>query len=200
MPEVTVRSVCVFCGSRSGVRAEYRDAASKLGAALARRGLTLVYGGASVGLMGAVADAVLAGGGKAVGVLPHFMDAKELGHPRLTELHRVDSMHSRKAMMAERADAFIALPGGFGTLDELFEIVTWAQLGLHRKPMGLLDVDGFFQPLLALVGRMVEAGFVPESQRMPFAVEASADALLDRLLAGPSMPATPKWLKGGQQT
>ncbi|RKH40525.1 TIGR00730 family Rossman fold protein [Corallococcus llansteffanensis] len=200
MSETNVRSVCVFCGSRSGVRAEYREAATKLGTALARRGLTLVYGGASVGLMGTVADAVLAGGGKAVGVLPHFMDAKELAHPRLTELHRVDSMHSRKALMAERADAFIALPGGFGTLDELFEIVTWAQLGLHRKPMGLLDVDGFFQPLLALVRRMVEAGFVPETQALPFAVEPSPDALLDRLLAGPTMPVTAKWLKDGQQT
>ncbi|NOK35160.1 TIGR00730 family Rossman fold protein [Corallococcus exercitus] len=200
MAETTVRSVCVFCGSRTGTRAEYREAASKLGAALAKRGLTLVYGGASVGLMGAVADAVIANGGKAVGVLPHFMDAKELAHPRLTELHRVDSMHSRKALMAERADAFLALPGGFGTLDELFEIITWAQLGLHRKPMGLLDVDGFFQPLLALVNRMVEAGFVPEAQGMPFAVNPSPDALLDRLLAGPTMPLTSKWLKDGQQT
>jgi uncharacterized protein (TIGR00730 family) len=109
-------------------------------------------------------------------------------------------MHARKALMAERSDAFVALPGGFGTLDELFEIVTWAQLGLHRKPMGLLDVDGFFQPLLAMAKQMVEAGFVPETQGMPFAVNASPDALLDRLLAGPTMPLTSKWLKDGQQT
>ncbi|ABF87219.1 conserved hypothetical protein TIGR00730 [Myxococcus xanthus DK 1622] len=195
-----VRSVCVFCGSRPGARPEYMDAATRMGAELARRGLTLVYGGASVGLMGAVADGALAAGGNVVGVLPGFLGAKELAHRGLTELHSVGSMHERKALMAERSDAFIALPGGFGTLDELFEIVTWAQLGLHRKPMGLLDTRGFFQPLLAMARHHAEEGFVPLEQAVPFAVSASPTALVDRLLAGPTMPPAEKWLKRSSQT
>lgn len=195
-----IRSVCVFCGSRPGARPEYREAATRLGTALARRDLTLVYGGASVGVMGAVADAVLAAGGRVVGVIPHFLESKEITHPGLTELHAVDSMHTRKALMAERSDAFVALPGGFGTLDELFEITTWAQLGLHRKPMGLLDVGGFFQPLLAMVRRMADEGFVPEVQAVPYAVSPSPEELVERLLAGPTMPLTGKWLRRTQQT
>ncbi len=195
-----VRSVCVFCGSRPGARPEYMEAASRMGAELARRGLTLVYGGASVGLMGAVADGALAAGGKVVGVLPDFLSAKELAHRSLSELHAVGSMHERKALMAERSDAFIALPGGFGTLDELFEIVTWAQLGLHHKPMGLLDTRGFFQPLLAMARHHAEEGFVPVEQAVPFAVSDSPAALVDRLLAGPTMPPAQKWLKRTGQT
>ena len=195
-----VRSVCVFCGSRPGARPEYLEAGRQLGAELARRGLTLVYGGASVGIMGAVADAALAAGGTVVGVMPGFMNAKEIGHKGLTELHSVGSMHERKALMAERSDAFVALPGGFGTLDELFEIVTWAQLGLHRKPMGLLDTKGFFQPLVALARHLAAEGFVPEAQAVPFAVSDSPGALVDRLLAGPTMPQVQKWLKRDSQT
>ncbi len=195
-----VRSVCVFCGSRPGARPEYLEAASLMGTELARRGLTLVYGGASVGLMGAVADAALAAGGKVVGVLPGFLGAKELAHRGLTELHSVDSMHERKALMEKRSDAFIALPGGYGTLDELFEIVTWAQLGLHQKPMGLLDTRGFFQPLLAMARHHAEEGFVPVEQAAPFAVSDSPAALVDWLLAGPTMPTVPKWLKRTSQT
>ena len=195
-----VRSVCVFCGSRPGARPEYLEAATHMGTELARRGLTLVYGGASVGLMGAVADAALAAGGTVVGVLPGFLGAKELAHRGLTELHSVDSMHERKALMEKRSDAFIAMPGGYGTLDELFEIVTWAQLGLHQKPMGLLDTRGFFQPLLAMARHHAEEGFVPVEQAVPFAVSDSPAALVDRLLAGPTMPTVPKWLKRTSQT
>lgn len=195
-----VKSVCVFCGSRPGARPEYLEAAARMGAELARRGLTLVYGGASVGIMGAVADAALAAGGRVVGVIPGFMSPKELAHKGLTELHTVGSMHERKALMAERSDAFVALPGGFGTLDELFEIVTWAQLGLHRKPMGLLDTRGYFQPLVAMARHMAQEGFVPEAQAVPFAVSALPEVVVDRLLAGPTLPPVEKWLKRDSQT
>jgi uncharacterized protein (TIGR00730 family) len=195
-----VKSVCVFCGSRPGARPEYVESATRMGAELARRGLTLVYGGASVGIMGAVADGALSAGGRVVGVLPGFMGPKELAHPGLTELHMVGSMHERKALMAERSDAFVALPGGFGTLDELFEIVTWAQLGLHRKPMGLLDTRGYFQPLVAMARHMAQEGFVPEAQALPFAVSALPEVVVDRLLAGPTLPPVEKWLRRGTQT
>ncbi|MBJ6764037.1 TIGR00730 family Rossman fold protein [Myxococcaceae bacterium JPH2] len=196
----SLRSVCVFCGSRPGARPEFREAATALGEELARRGLTLVYGGARVGLMGAVADGVVKSGGHVVGVLPRFMREKELAHGNLGELIFVDSMHERKALMAERSDAFIAMPGGFGTLDELFEITTWAQLGLHQKPMGLLDVGGYFQPLLAMVRGMVDAGFVPEAQAVPYAVSPEPRALVERLLQGPALPPVEKWLRRPEQT
>jgi uncharacterized protein (TIGR00730 family) len=179
---VDIKSVCVFCGSRMGARPDYLEGARALGTELARRGLSLVYGGTSVGLMGAVADAVLAGGGKVVGVLPKMLSDREIAHKGLTELHLVDSMHTRKAMMAQRADAFIAMPGGVGTFEELFEITTWAQLGIHHKPIGLLNVADFYGPLLALMRRAVEEGFVPEARAQPFACEPSPAALLDRLL------------------
>jgi hypothetical protein len=195
-----VRSVCIFCGSRPGARPEFLEAATAFGAELARRGLTLIYGGASVGLMGAVADAVLSHGGRAVGVLPRHLQQREIGHQGLAELVLVDSMHERKALMAERADAFIALPGGFGTFDELFEIITWAQLGLHRKPVGLLDVAGYFQPLLAMVRQGVHDGFIPAAHARPFAVSNSPTELLDAVRSGePTMVLTEKWLRPGQE-
>ncbi|MCP3098549.1 TIGR00730 family Rossman fold protein [Myxococcus sp. K15C18031901] len=197
---MSVRSVCVFCGSRSGTHPEYTEAARLVGTELARHGLTLVYGGASVGLMGTVASATLAAGGRVVGVLPDFMGAREIAHLGLTEFIRVKSMHERKALMAERSDAFIALPGGFGTLDELFEIITWAQLGLHRKPMGLLDTLGFYQPLVAMARHLAGEGFVPAEQALPFAVSDSPAALVERLLQGPTLAATEKWLKRPEQT
>ena len=177
-----IKSVCVFCGSRMGARPDYLEGAKALGTELARRGLTLVYGGTSVGLMGAMADAVLAGGGKVVGVLPQVLSDREVAHKGLTELHLVDSMHTRKAMMAQRADAFIAMPGGVGTFEELFEITTWAQLGIHHKPIGLLNVADFYAPLLALMRRAVDEGFIPEARAQPFACEASPAALLDAML------------------
>ncbi|WP_434380211.1 TIGR00730 family Rossman fold protein [Melittangium boletus] len=188
---MTIRSVCVFCGSRPGQRPEYLETARVLGAELARRGLTLVYGGANVGLMGAVADAALAGGAPVVGVLPEALRSREIAHPGLTELHLVDSLHTRKAMMAARADAFIALPGGVGTFEELFEITTWAQLGLHHKPIGLLNVADFYGPLLTLMRRAVDEGFVPEARAQPFVHDASPVALLERLLVA-GQPLTPE--------
>ena len=174
--------------------------ATALGTELARRKLTLVYGGASVGLMGALADAVLSEGGRAVGVLPVTLQQREIGHAGLHELHLVNSMHDRKALMAKRSDAFIALPGGFGTFEELFEIITWGQLGLHTKPIGLLDVGGYFQPLLAMLRRGLEDGFIPPEQEQPFAVSPSVGELLDRLQAGPTMKATEKWLRRTDET
>jgi len=160
-----MQSVCVFCGSSSGADPIYVDVADRLGKLLAAEGITLVYGGACVGLMGAVADATLAAGGKAIGVLPDFLRRKELAHPRLTELFVVSSMHERKARMAELADGFIALPGGMGTLEEFCEIITWAQLGLHQKPCCLLNVQEYYEPLLRFVDRMAGEGFLKEQQK-----------------------------------
>ena len=188
---MTVKSVCVFCGSRTGTRPEYVEGARLLGTELARRGLTLVYGGSKIGLMGAMADAALAGGGRVVGVLPEVLQTHEISHPGLSELLLVDSMHTRKALMAERADAFIAMPGGVGTFEELFEITTWAQLGLHAKPIGLLNVAGFYEPLLELMRRAVAEGFIPEARAQPFVHHASPPALLERML-GAEQPLTPE--------
>ena len=155
-----MRSFCVFCGSSSGRDAAYAAAATSFGELLARQNIELVWGGGNVGLMGIVADSVLAEGGKAYGVIPSFMADRELAHPQATELAVVGSMHLRKAAMAERADGFVALPGGFGTLDELFEIITWAQLHIHAKPVGLLNVRGFFDPLLVMLRHMSHEGFI----------------------------------------
>ncbi|MHC1710800.1 MAG: TIGR00730 family Rossman fold protein [Solidesulfovibrio sp.] len=160
-----MKSICVFCGSSSGADPAYVDAAQALGRLLADEEITLIYGGACVGLMGAVADATLSAGGKAVGVLPDFLRRKELAHPRLTELHVVSSMHERKARMAELAEGFIAMPGGMGTLEEFCEIITWAQLGLHEKPCGLLNLQGYYDPLLDFVGRMSDEGFLKEKHK-----------------------------------
>src|SRR5580658_7185906 len=155
-----MRSICVFCGSNEGLSPLYAVTARKLGAALASRGIRVVYGGASVGLMGIVANAALAAGGEVVGVLPGALFRTEVAHEGLTALHRVGSMHERKALMTELSDAFIALPGGFGTYDELFEATTWAQLGIHHKPIALLDVAGYFAPLRALITAAVDSGFI----------------------------------------
>lgn len=184
------KSVCVFCGSRMGSRPEYLVGARALGTEIARRGLTLVYGGTSVGLMGAVADAALAQGGKVIGVLPHVLSDREIAHKGLTELHLVDSMHTRKAMMAQLSGAFIAMPGGVGTFEELFEMTTWAQLGIHHKPIGLLNVADFYGPLLAMMRRAVDEGFIPETRAQPFACDASPAALMDQLQRG-VQPLTP---------
>jgi hypothetical protein len=176
-----MQSLCVFCGSSSGVDPAYADAASELGRLLAKENITLVYGGACVGLMGAVADAVLMAGGKAVGVLPDFLRRKELAHPRLTELHIVSSMHERKARMAALADAFIAMPGGMGTLEEFCEIITWAQLGLHEKPCGLLNLQGYYDPLLTFVSRMSDEGFLKEKHKGLVLSSETAESLLDAM-------------------
>ena|SRR5579883_2211933 len=193
-----MRNVCVFCGSRLGGRPLFAEAARGFGAALARRGLGMVYGGGHVGLMGVVADAVLAGGRPVVGVIPRVLADKELAHLGLTELVVVESMHERKAVMADRSDAFVALPGGYGTGDELFEILTWGQLGLHRKPIGLLNAVGFFDPLLAWLDLMVREDFLKPKHRQLVRLAADADGLLDRL-AEPPAPATEKWLDADER-
>ncbi|HEX9291548.1 MAG TPA: TIGR00730 family Rossman fold protein [Anaeromyxobacteraceae bacterium] len=192
-----MRRICVFCGSSPGVNPAYLAAARALGELLARRGLGLVYGGASVGLMGAVADAALSAGGEVTGVLPEALQARELAHPRLTRLEIVGSMHERKARMAELADAFVALPGGMGTLEELAEILTWGQLGLHRKACGLLDVAGYWRPLVAFFDHAVEERFLRPEHRALLLVAREPPALLDAL-ASYVPAAREKWIDRGQ--
>ncbi|MFN8496680.1 MAG: TIGR00730 family Rossman fold protein [Anaerolineae bacterium] len=176
-----MQRVCVFCGSSAGGDPIHANVARQMGALLAERGLALVYGGGNVGLMGVVADAVLAGGGEVIGIIPRHLADKELAHRRATEMHIVGSMHERKALMAEKGDAFIALPGGYGTFEEFFESVTWAQLGLHEKPCGLLNVAGFYDPLLALVDHAVTEGFIRTRHREMLVVDDEPGRLLDRL-------------------
>lgn len=178
-----MKAVCVFCGSSFGRRAGYVAAARGLGRILARREITLVWGGGNVGLMGSVADAVLENGGRAVGVIPRGLEERELAHRAATEMHVTASMHERKALMADLSDAFIALPGGFGTLDELCEILTWRQLGLHAKPIGLLDVEGFFTPLAAAFDHAVSEGFVRPEHRGMLLRDEDPGRLLDILNA-----------------
>jgi hypothetical protein len=190
---VDLRRVCVFSGSSPGARPEYAAAARALGAALGRRGLGLVYGGAKVGLMGVVADAVLAAGSEAIGVIPERLMTKELAHTGLTELRVVASMHDRKREMADLADAFVALPGGIGTLEELTEVLSWAQLGLHAKPCGLLDVAGYFDRLVGFLDHAVAERFLPPQHRAMLLAAPDADALLERLAAYRA-PAVEKWL------
>jgi len=160
-----VRTICVYCGSSDGAREVYRALASELGDAMARAGLRLVYGGASVGLMGAIADAVLAAGGEVIGVIPEYLANREVAHRGLTELQVVKTMHERKLIMAELADAFVVLPGGYGTLDETCEMLGWAQLGLHSKPVILLDTEDYWQPLFQMLDRAVEEGFLKPVNR-----------------------------------
>jgi uncharacterized protein (TIGR00730 family) len=191
--------VCVFCGSSPGNRPEYREAAERLALELSRRDIGLVYGGGCVGLMGIIADAVLAAGGHVIGVIPHALVARELAHKALTDLRIVHSMHERKAMMAELSDAFIAMPGGFGTFEEFCEVVTWTQLGLHRKRCGLLNVSGFYDPLLELFDRAVGEGFINASNRELVVSENNPATLLDRL-AQPLEPPEPKWIRSTGET
>lgn len=176
-----VLSVCVYCGSRSGARPEYTAAAREVGRAIGRRGGRLVYGGGKVGLMGEVADATLAHGGTVVGVIPESLMRREVGHAGLTELHVVTTMHQRKQMMAERADLFIALPGGIGTLEELYEVWTWRQLGYHDQPIGLLNVAGYYDALLALMRHSVDEGFLAGDQLEGIVVDDDAERLVAAL-------------------
>jgi len=185
--------VCVFSGSSAGVRPEYRRAAEHLGQVLAERRIGLVYGGARVGLMGAVADAALAGGGEVIGVIPSGLVAKEIAHTGLTDLRVVGSMHERKALMADLADAFVALPGGWGTLEEFFEVLTWAQLGLHRKPCGLLNAHGYFDRLLSFIDHSVGERFVRSHHRSMVLVAGSPDELL-RQFDAYVPPVVEKWI------
>lgn len=185
--------ICVFCGSSVGADPRYVEAARATGAYLARQGLGIVYGGGHVGLMGALADAALAAGGEVIGVIPHALVARELAHPGLTTLHVVATMHERKARMSALADAFLVLPGGLGTLEELFEVWSWAQLGAHTKPCGLLDVAGYWQPLLALVDHLQRQGFLAAADRALLLVDDAPERLLARLRAW-EPPPRPRWL------
>jgi uncharacterized protein (TIGR00730 family) len=173
--------ICVFAGSAFGSRPEYRRAAEHLGRVMAARRLELVYGGAHIGLMGVLADAVLAGGGCVTGVIPEALVAKEIAHTRLDELRIVGSMHERKATMAELSDAFLALPGGWGTFDELFEILTWSQLGLHSKPVGILNIHGYFDPLLTLIAHSIDEGFVRRESAALLRTADAVEPLLDAI-------------------
>jgi uncharacterized protein (TIGR00730 family) len=174
-----VTRICVFAGSATGGRAAYADAARTLAAELVERGVGIVYGGGSVGLMGVLADAALGGGGEVVGVIPRPLATRELAHPRLTALHVVESMHERKALMASLADGFVSLPGGLGTLEETLEILTWAQLGIHRKPVGLLNVEGYYEGLRGLLAHAVAEGFVRRDYLGLFVFADTPAALLD---------------------
>jgi uncharacterized protein (TIGR00730 family) len=178
-----MKSICVFCGSSIGASDSYRDAAASLGELLAARGIRLVYGGGKVGLMGVVADAALRAGGEVLGIIPESLMLKEVGHGSLTELVVTRSMHERKAAMEESAEGFIALPGGFGTFDELCEILTWAQLGIHRKPIGLLNTDGFFDRLSGFFDFVSSQGFIRPDHRALLLEESSPHLLLDLLAA-----------------
>jgi uncharacterized protein (TIGR00730 family) len=188
-----IRSLCVFCGSNAGLDPRFANVAHDFGVLLAKENIALVYGGGHVGLMGIVADAVLAGGGKAIGVIPRMLWDREVGHRGLTELHVVESMHERKAMMASLSDAFVALPGGLGTLEEIFEIWTWAQLGIHRKPLAFLDAFGFYAPLLSFLDSAVDAGFIRAQHRATAIVDVDPAALLRRL-QDYKPPVVEKWI------
>jgi uncharacterized protein (TIGR00730 family) len=188
-----MRAVCVFCGSSLGVDAAYREAASTFGREVARRGLRLIYGGGNIGLMGVVADAALAAGGEVIGVIPQALLDRELAHGGLSELVVVGTMHDRKARMADLADAFVALPGGYGTFEEFCEVLTWTQLGVHAKPCGLLNVNGFYDALLALFDRAVADHFVRPEHRALVLTDTTAPGILNAL-AGWKQVKTEKWI------
>lgn len=188
-----MKSVAVYCGSSAGSNDGYRQQAKAMGQALAERDLTLVYGGGRVGLMGAVADSVLAHGGRAIGVIPDFLANKELAHLGLTELHVVKSMHERKLLMADLSEGFVAMPGGYGTLEELFEVLTWGQLGLHRKPVAVLNVQGYYNHLLAALDTMAQEAFLRPENRRQLLQDETPHGVLDKMLA--YRPVTvEKWL------
>lgn len=188
-----MKRICVYTGSNKGVRQEYQEAAWALGHELVKRGLGLVYGGAGVGLMAILANTVLDEGGEVIGVMPRGLFRREVAHPKLVDLREVGSMHERKALMAELADGFIALPGGFGTFDELFEIVTWAQIGIHNKPVGLLNVLNFFEPLLALVAHSSAEGFISPYHANLLLHQDTPSALLDSFAAYTPIKQQNKW-------
>lgn len=193
MATTVVGRVCVFCGSSAGTRPAYADAARELGELLARRGICLVYGGGDVGLMGVLADSALAAGGEVIGVIPRALADREVAHGGLTALHVVRTMHERKQMMHDLSDGFIALPGGLGTLEEFFEVLTWGQLGMHAKPCGILDVEGYYEPMLALLDRAVDDQLLKPENRAMLMYDTSAERLLDRMAAY-EPPAVIKWI------
>jgi len=188
-----LRRVCVFCGSSSGTRLVYQQAAQAVGRLLCRRGIELVYGGGHVGLMGIVADACLDGGGHVIGVIPQALADKEVAHTGLTELRIVSSMHERKALMADLSDAFLALPGGYGTWEEFFEVLTWSQLRIQRKACGVLNVDGYYDPLLEMAERALSEGFVRAGHRDLLLSDSDPERMLDRL-SNYAPPAPDEWI------
>lgn len=197
MTEGMIKSVCVFCGSSHGFAPEYGLAAQEMGKAIAQRGWTLVYGGGNVGLMGVVADAALDAGGRVVGVIPQALLARELGHRGVTELRVVDTMHERKAMMADLSDAFVALPGGIGTFEEFFEVLTWAQLGIHKKPCGLINTRGYYDSVITLLENSVKEGFLKEAHRSMVLQADKPDDLLWQMESY-QPPQTAKWIQREQ--
>jgi uncharacterized protein (TIGR00730 family) len=188
-------AICVFCGSSSGVSSAYRQAARQVGETLVRHEVDLVYGGGRVGLMGIVADAVLGAGGQAIGVIPDALATKEIAHDRLTELHVVSGMHERKALMATKSSAFLTLPGGIGTFEEFFEILSWGALGIHQKPIGILNVDGYFDPLIALLEHGIAEQFIQPGFLHPLIVSDNPDTLIGNLLAYVPPAVGPRWIK-----
>jgi uncharacterized protein (TIGR00730 family) len=190
-----VARVCLFCGANVGARASYAQAAQRLGKTLAARGLALVYGGGSVGLMNEAANATLAAGGEVIGVITRELMAREVGHAGLSRMHVVETMHERKALMASLADAFVALPGGFGTFDELCEMLTWDQLGIHEKPVVLVNVDGFFDGFLAQLDRAVEDRLLTPANRAMLDVAGDVDRAIDAVLRWRAPPPAPKWFR-----
>jgi uncharacterized protein (TIGR00730 family) len=178
-----IHSIAVYCGSSPGNNPSFVQAAIRTGQALARRNLRLIYGGGGVGMMGAVADSTLAAGGQVTGIIPAFLDTRELKHPHLTDVHVTDTMHERKLLMVEKSQAFLALPGGYGTLDELFEVLTWAQLRIHQCPVGLLNVDGFFDHLLGFLDHLVTTEFLTAQDRARILTSPDIDSLIDQLQA-----------------
>ncbi|HEV3105708.1 MAG TPA: TIGR00730 family Rossman fold protein [Trinickia sp.] len=187
-----MKSVCVYCGSSLGAKPIYAQAAQRFGRALVEAGYSLVYGGGRVGLMGVIADEVLAAGGRVVGVIPELLVSKEVGHGGLTELHVVPDMHQRKKMMADLSDAFVALPGGAGTLEELFEVYTWAQLGYHGKAIGIYDIDGYYAPLIRMLEHTVEEGFMRQTYFNMLQIDSEAGPLIEKLRRY-RPPALDKW-------
>jgi uncharacterized protein (TIGR00730 family) len=193
-----VERICVFCGASPGARPEYAHATTELARLLVADGIGVVYGGGGVGLMGVLADAVLAEGGEVIGVIPRALMDREIAHRDVTDMRVVGSMHERKALMAELADAFVALPGGLGTLEELFEVYTWAQLGLHRKPCALLNVEGYYDGVVGFLGHAVKERFVREEHREMLAVETEPGVLIERLRRFEPDAVLPKWIDRGE--
>lgn len=189
-----MKRITVFCGSNAGKNKEYREKAYHLGEILAQNNIGVVYGGAKIGLMGAVADGALSESGEVIGVIPDFLQTKEVAHTELTELIVVSSMHERKLKMHDLADGFIALPGGFGTMEELFEILTWAQLSLHKKPVGLLNMNSFYDPLLSMVSQMTDQNFLQANNRDMLLSADNIDELLQKMNEY-QPPTTPKWIQ-----
>lgn len=194
-----MKSICVFCGSNSGSNSIYKEAAVQLACYLAGRNIKLVYGGGSIGLMGAISEAVLQQGGQVIGIIPKFLAEKELAQTDVTQLHIVDSMHERKALMAELSDGFIALPGGIGTLEELFEVYTWGQLGLHIKPCGLLNINGYYNHLISFLHHMVGEQFLKPINLDMLLIDQTSEGLIEKMAVYQS-PKVNKWIESQSQT